>query len=181
VEDAAAAVSWALERAGEFGGDTSRMFVMGHSAGAHLAAMVALNSAYLEHYGKSPRQLAGWIGLSGPYDFLPLKSRRLKKIFGDPAPPETQPVEFVSPSAPPALLITGDADTRVIPRNTHRLTARLQEAEVRVRKIVYPDIGHGRTVAAFSGLLDDPPVTDEVAQFIAEIGGADGGRVAAVR
>lgn len=181
VEDAAAAVAWTFERAPAFGGDTSRVFVMGHSAGAHLAAMVALNEAYLEHHRYSPRQLAGLIGLSGPYDFLPLKSRRLKKIFGDPAPKATQPVEFVSAAAPPALLITGDADSRVIPRNTHRLSSRLQAAGVPVRKIVYPDIGHGRTVAAFSGLLDDPPVADEVANFIAGTDGGQGGRVEASR
>lgn len=166
VEDAAAAVAWTLDRAAGFGGDTSRVFLMGHSAGAHLAAMVALDGSYLEAEGYSPDRLAGWIGLSGPYDFLPLKSGRLKKIFGDPAPPTTQPVEFVTAAAPPALLITGDADSRVIPRNTHRLAARLEEAGVPVRKIVYPDIGHVRTVVAFSGLSDDPPITEEVAGFI---------------
>lgn len=181
VEDAAAAVARTFERAPDFGGDTSRVFLMGHSAGAHIAAMVALDGRYLEAVGHSPGQLAGWIGLSGPYDFLPLKSQRLKKIFGDPAPPTTQPVEFVSPAAPPALLITGDADSRVIPRNTHRLAARLEEAAVPVRKIVYPDVGHGRTVAAFSGLADDPPITEEVAEFITGISGSDSDYIEAAR
>ncbi|UCH47325.1 MAG: alpha/beta hydrolase [Betaproteobacteria bacterium] len=169
IEDAAAAVAWTFDGIPRYGGDTSRVFLMGHSAGAHIAAMVALNGGYLEVEGHSPDQLAGWIGLSGPYDFLPLKSRRLKEIFGDPAPRTTQPVEFVTPVAPPALLVTGDADTRVIPRNTHRLEARLLEAGVPVRKIVYPDIGHGRTVAAFSGLGDDLPVVDDVESFVGDI------------
>ena len=179
IEDAAAAVAWTFDRAAGYGGDTSRVFLMGHSAGAHIAAMVALDGSYLEEQGQSPDQLSGWIGLSGPYDFLPLQSRRLKKIFGDPAPPTTQPVEFVSRSAPPALLVTGDADTRVIPRNTHRLEARLREAGVPVRKIVYPDVGHGRTVAAFSGLGDDLPVVDDVQGFIDEIIGGEPARLQA--
>jgi acetyl esterase/lipase len=173
VEDAAAAVAWTFDQASSYGGDTSRVFLMGHSAGAHIAAMVALNGTYLEAEGHSTGQLAGWIGLSGPYDFLPLKSQRLKKIFGDPAPRTTQPVEFVTPGAPPALLVTGDADTRVIPRNSHRLAARMEEAGVPVRKIVYPDVGHGRTVAAFSGLGDDLPVVDDVETFVGEIGGRE--------
>ena len=139
---------------------------MGHSAGAYLAAMVALDASYLSPHGHSPQQLAGWIGLSGPYDFLPLRSRRLKKIFGDPAPRNTQPIEFVSATAPPALLITGDRDGRVIPRNSQRLAARLQEAGVSVRAIVYPEVGHGLTVAAFSPLANTIPVAKDVADFI---------------
>jgi acetyl esterase/lipase len=169
VEDAAKAVAWTFDHASQFGGDTSRLFLMGHSAGAHIAAMTALDDRYLEAHGKSPRQLAGWIGLSGPYDFLPLQSARLKKVFGDPAPRATQPVEFVSAAAPPALLITGDADTRVIPRNSYRLAARLQAAGVPVRKIVYPGVGHGRTIVAFSEFADDPPVANEVANFMSAI------------
>ena len=170
IEDAAAAVGWALDHASEFNGDTSRVFLMGHSAGAHIAAMVALNDAYLEARGHSPKLLAGWIGLSGPYDFLPLQSRRLKKIFGDPAPRATQPVDFVSTTSPPALLITGDADSRVIPRNTQRMFDRLRAARVPVRKVIYPNVGHGRTIAAFSALADEPPVVDVVTDFIAGTG-----------
>jgi acetyl esterase/lipase len=166
VEDAALAVAWAFEHASRFNGDPAQVFLMGHSAGAHIAAMLALDESYLDAREHSPQQLAGWIGLSGPYDFLPLQSRRLKKIFGDPAPRSTQPIEFVSTAAPPALLISGDADTTVIPRNTRRLAARLREADVDVREIIYPDIGHGRTVAAFSTIADGLPVVDEVARFI---------------
>ncbi len=166
VEDAALAVAWTFENAPRFNGDPAQVFLMGHSAGAHIAAMLALDERYLDAREHSPRQLAGWIGLSGPYDFLPLRSRRLKEIFGDPAPPSTQPVEFVSTTAPPALLISGDADTTVIPRNTHRLAARLRQAGVGVREVIYPNVGHGRTVAAFSTIADGLPVVDEVARFI---------------
>lgn len=166
VEDAAAAVGWTFGHASQFGGDSSRVYLMGHSAGAHIAAMLALDAEFLQAQGGSPQQLAGWIGLSGPYDFLPLKSRRLKNIFGDPAPRATQPIDFVTSSAPPALLITGDADTTVLPRNTRRLSARLREAGVPVREIVYPGVGHGRTVAAFSTLANDVPIADEVSEFV---------------
>ena len=90
VEDAALAVAWVFENASRFNGDPTQIFLMGHSAGAHIAAMLALDESYLDAREHSPQQLAGWIGLSGPYDFLPLQSRRLKKIFGDPAPRSTQ-------------------------------------------------------------------------------------------
>jgi acetyl esterase/lipase len=177
VEDAALAVAWALENAPRFNGDPARVFLMGHSAGAHIAAMLALDERYLDAREHSTQQLAGWIGLSGPYDFLPLRSRRLKKIFGEPAPRSTQPIEFVSTAAPPALLISGDADTTVIPRNTLRLAARLRQAGVEVREVIYPNVGHGRTVAAFSSIADGLPVVDEVTRFIESEGRNVGQRI----
>ncbi len=166
VEDAAAAVAWTLDNIGRFGGSAGRVYVMGHSAGAHIAGLVALDERYLGVHGKQPGQLRGFIGLSGPYDFLPLKSRRLKRIFGDPAPADSQPINFVNPAAPPALLITGGDDTTVIPRNTLRLADRLSQTGIPVRRIVYPEVGHGRTVAAFSSLGDGLPVVEEVVRFV---------------
>ena len=168
VEDAAAAVAWTLGNVSRFCGSDSQVFLMGHSAGAHIAAMLALDEKFLQSKGLRPQQLAGWIGLSGPYDFLPLKSQRLKRILGDPAPKSTQPIEFVTRSAPPALLITGDDDTVVRPANTQRLSERLQQAGSEVREIIYPGVGHGRTVAAFSGIANGLPIVDETVRFMLE-------------
>ena len=167
VEDAALAVKWTLDHAGESGGDARHLFVMGHSAGAQIAAMLALNKQYLRSAGVNPRAVAGLIGLSGPYDFLPLKSATLKKIFGDPAPRTTQPIDFVTAEAPPALLITGSDDTTVDPGNSRRLAAALKAAGRPVERREYPDIGHGRVVAGFSpALARGVPVTDDVVQFV---------------
>ena len=167
VEDAALAVRWALDHAAESGGDPRRVFLMGHSAGAQIAAMLALNKQYLRSAGANPGAVAGLIGLSGPYDFLPLKSVTLKRIFGDPAPRTTQPIDFVTANAPPTLLITGSDDTTVDPGNSRRLAAALNAAGRPVQHRVYPDIGHGRVVAGFSpALARGVPVTDEVVQFV---------------
>lgn len=170
VEDAALAVKWAQDHAAESGGDPKRLFVMGHSAGAHIAAMLALNKQYLQAAGADPHAVAGLIGLSGPYDFLPLKSNMRKKIFGDPAPRTTQPIDFVTADAPPALLITGSDDTTVDPGNSRRLAAALKAAGRPVEHRVYPDVGHGRVVAGFSQTLArGVPVTDDVTRFIDSI------------
>ena len=152
------------------GGDPKRLFLMGHSAGAHIASMLALNKQYLRAAGADPHAIAGLIGLSGPYDFLPLKSNTLKKIFGDPAPRSTQPIDFVTADAPPTLLINGSADTTVNPGNSTRLTAALEAAGRPADHRVYPDIGHGRVVAAFSPpLARGVPVTEDVMRFIDSI------------
>lgn len=170
IEDAALAVKWAQDHAMQSGGDPKRLFLMGHSAGAHIASMLALNKQYLRAAGADPHAIAGLIGLSGPYDFLPLKSNTLKKIFGDPAPRSTQPIDFVTADAPPTLLINGSADTTVNPGNSTRLTAALEAAGRPADHRVYPDIGHGRVVAAFSPpLARGVPVTEDVMRFIDSI------------
>jgi acetyl esterase/lipase len=172
IADGALAVRWAQQHlAGDMRG-APRLFLMGHSAGAHLAAMLAFDRRYLDSAGADAGGIAGFIGLSGPYDFRPLQSRTLKRIFGDPAPDSTQPVEFVTANAPPALLITGSADTTVIPRNSERLAARLRENRVAVTETVYEGVGHARTVAAFSPpLAGDLDVVEQVLRFIAPRGG----------
>src|SRR4051812_36633720 len=72
LEDAAQAVAWAAREAARYGGDPKRLYVMGHSAGAYNAAMIALDKRWLAQQGMTPSALSGWIGLAGPYDFIPI-------------------------------------------------------------------------------------------------------------
>ena len=170
IEDGALAVRWAQEHAAESGGNPKRLFLMGHSAGAQIAAMLALNKQYLRAAGADPHLIAGLIGLAGPYDFLPLKKATLKKIFGDPAPRSTQPIDFVTADAPPALLVYGSDDTTVDPGNSLRLTAALKSVGRPAELRVYPGVGHSRVVAGFSPpLARGVPVTDDVMRFIDSI------------
>jgi len=168
IEDAALAVAWVRDHIGEFGGDASRLFVMGHSAGAHLAAMLALNPTYLAARSLSVRELRGFIGLAGPYDFLPLKSPRLIKIFGGSDDiPETQPIHFAGPQAPPALLLHGASDRLVLPKNTINLAERLQEAGGRVEEKIYPGVKHIRLLVSLATPFQNGvPVMDDIAGFI---------------
>ena len=167
IEDGALAVKWARDHAAQSGGNPNRLFLMGHSAGAQIAAMLALNKQYLRAAGADPLPIAGLIGLAGPYDFLPLKKARLKTIFGDPTPRSTQPIDFVTADAPPALLIYGSDDTTVDPGNSLRLAAALKSVGRPADLLVYSGVGHSRLVAAFSPpLARGVPVTDDVLRFI---------------
>lgn len=168
IEDAALAVAWTRDQCGAFGGDASRLFVMGHSAGAHLAAMLALNPAYLDQRGMSARDLRGFIGLAGPYDFLPLKSPRLIKIFGGADDiPETQPITYANPDAPPTLLLHGASDRLVLPKNTLNLARRLRQAGGRVEAKIYPGVKHIRLLISLATPFQDgAPVMEDIAAFI---------------
>lgn len=168
VEDGASAVRWAREHAREYGGDPDKLFVMGHSAGAHTAAMLALDPQYLKAVGGSRDWLAGMIGLSGPYDFLPLTDDDLKDMFGPPDRyPLSQPINYVDGSNPPMLLLHGRTDTTVRLKNSVNLAAKIREQGGPVETKIYPVMGHVRMVAGLAAPLRfTSPVLDDVSDFI---------------
>ena len=95
--------------------------------------------------------IAGLIGLSGPYDFLPLTDADLEDMFGPPERyGESQPIDFVRRDAPPALLVHGLRDRSVWPKNSINLAAALEAKGVSVTLKLYPELGHADTVAALS-------------------------------
>lgn len=135
IEDCLAASHFVAANITEFGGSPEALFLLGHSAGAYNAVMVAL--------GADAPALAGVVGLAGPYDFLPIKDPVLMSVFSGPADPrETQPIMRAHGTAPPMFLATGAGDSVVLPRNTAALAARLRRAGAVVETRIYPKLGH---------------------------------------
>lgn len=169
IEDAAVATRWAHDHARSFGGDPRRLVVMGHSAGAYLAAMLTLDQRYLGAVGLAPRaDLAGAIGLAGPYDFLPLGTDELRAIFAAPGDmASTQPISFARGDNPPLLLLTGSRDDTVHPRNTVSLAAAIRAQGGWVETIVYPRLGHRLILGAIARPLRGlAPVLDDITGFV---------------
>lgn len=165
-EDAAAAVAWTLDHASELGGDGAPVFVSGHSAGAHLAALVGTDASYLRQHGHAPNELAGVIGVAGAYDFLPLTDPAIKQAFGPESGwPGTQPVTFVDGDEPPFLLLQGSTDKRVWLRNSESLAAHLRKAGIPVSVRVYPDVGHSGILLAYRFTSMAPTLADSL-EFI---------------
>lgn len=148
IEDNAAAVRWVRAHAGEFDGDPDRLVLVGHSAGAYNAAMLALDPRWL---GSDRAAIRGWVGLAGPYDFLPLDGKVTQAAFGGaPDPVQTQPITFAGALDPPAFLATGNKDTLVLPRNSDVMAARLTAAGVSVTRVRYAGVGHVGLVTALA-------------------------------
>lgn len=168
MDDAARAALWAAAHAGEFGADANRLFLMGHSAGAHLAALVTLDSRYFAAAGRGAPPIAGVIGLSGPFDFLPLREADVQDMFGPPLNyPDSQPINFVSCAAPPMLLVHGLKDDTVLPKNSINLAAALRAHGVPVTLKLYPKLVHADTVAAMSlPARGRAPTLADIAAFI---------------
>jgi acetyl esterase/lipase len=150
--DAARAAAWAQAHAGDYDADAARVYWMGHSSGAHIAALLALDVRYFAP--GPPPAIAGLIGLSGPYDFLPLQEADLQDMFGPPQRYlESQPIHFAHAGAPPMLLIHGLKDDTVWPKNTRNLATALGALGVPVTLRLYEHAKHPDTIAALS-----PPV-----------------------
>ncbi|HEX2546810.1 MAG TPA: alpha/beta hydrolase [Ramlibacter sp.] len=169
VEDCARAARWAFDNAVRRGAARERVFLMGHSAGAYNAAMVALDARWLTAQGLAPRELAGWIGIAGPYDFLPITDAASRVAFDWPnTPSESQPIVHVSAQDPRTLLLAATDDNTVNPRrNSVALAERLQRAGVPVRLRLLEGVNHVTVVAAFGKPLRGlAPVRQEVVDFV---------------
>ena len=169
LQDAARAVAWTKAHIREFSGNPQRLYLMGHSSGGYNAAMLALDGDLLAAAGMSPKDLRGWIGLAGPYDFLPIENPAVRPVFFWPdSPPQSQPINHVSRGAPPALLIAASRDELVNPtRNTGGLAHKLRAAGVPVQDFYYSRPNHITLVATLSRPLRGlAPVLDQVVGFI---------------
>ena len=169
LDDGAQVVRWVKDNIARFGGDPDKLFLKGHSAGAHIAAMLSIDARWLGKVGLDPRRdIAGLIGIAGPYDLMPLRDEKLKVIFGGVNRPETQPIFHVAPGAPPALLMTGGRDQLVEPGNSVRLAARLVAAGNTATVLTYRRIGHFIIIAAVAPFLRFlVPVMRDLDAFIA--------------
>jgi acetyl esterase/lipase len=168
MHDGAEAVRWAHSHAGEFGGDKAHLFVMGHSAGGHIAALLATDARWLGNVGMKPGDLSGFIGLAGPYDFLPLTNDDFIDMFGHTAEQQarSQPVNFVDGDEPPALLLQGETDGTVQPSNALSLQRRYEARGEKVEVKLYPDTGHMGVLFGLRGSDGKRPVLSDVVNFV---------------
>ena len=169
LQDSALAVRWAFDNAQKYGADPARIFVMGHSAGAYNAAMLALDKRWLDEVGLSPARLAGWIGLAGPYDFLPIGDRKTQVAFSWPnTPADSQALFHASGASSPALLLAPVKDSLAnTQRSTVGMAQRLKSSGVRVESELYGAVSHITIVAAMAGVLRSrAPVLERVTDFV---------------
>lgn len=168
LEDGAAAAAWTRAEIARFGGDPNQVILMGHSAGAHTAVMLGLERQWLGQQGLPDDFVKGVVGLAGPYDFHPFTSDSARNAFGhEPDPAVTQPITFARRDAPPMLLLTGDADTTVKPRNSRVLAEALVETGARAELVILPQVDHaGPLLKLARPFARDSRVRDAVLDFL---------------
>lgn len=179
VADAARAVSWTYQNAATWGANPARLFVSGHSAGAYLAARVALDPQPLLRLGLSPSIFAGVIAASGAAldladDQTYNLGQRLRDYAwrfrcGDPTDnwrKEASPVWHASAGAPPFLIMSAERECQGLQRQSKLLLAALQRCSVPSQFVAIPRQNHCRVVLTLS--RGDRPAAQAVLRFIRE-------------
>lgn len=168
MEDAAAAVRWTQANIERFGGDPTRIVLAGHSAGGHIALLLALDPRWLGTDSQPGGAIRGAISLAGPADFLPFApGDRADVAMGHVRPIErTQPIAFARADAPPLLLAHGDADITVRPRNAQRLAAAMSDVGGQADVRMYPGVDHEGTIKPLALVFrGDAPVLADAVSF----------------
>jgi len=172
LQDCARAVRWARDNAQRLGASPSRLFVSGHSAGAYNAAMLALDARWLTEVNMQPAELAGWAGLAGPYDFLPIGIPEVQLAFNWPDTPASSQPLFHAPAGTGlkhrVLLLAAKSDTAVNPqRNTMALAQALQRRGTPVELELFDRVNHVTLIGAMAPPLRGlAPVLDRLSQFL---------------
>jgi acetyl esterase/lipase len=169
VQDGALAVRWARDNIANYGGDTNQLYLMGHSAGSHIAALLMLDAHYLKAVGLARNMIRASVTLSGPYDFMPNPEDR--PVFGmainqTTVDPNIEPITFADGKEPPMLLVQGLRDKIVAPSNAANLAARIRQMGGEVDYITYPKRGHASVVVALASPYHWlAPVLEEVTNY----------------
>ena len=165
IQDTSVAVKWTIKHIKDYGVENDKIFLMGHSSGAHIAAMLADNEQFL---GKQLPHIKGFIGLAGPYDFYPFTSNYMYDLFS----PENDyfnalPINFINGNEPPHLLLHGMKDKTVFLHNPNNLEKKLQINGVETTKVLLKKISHAKILVSLSKpFRKKSPVLKHIVDFV---------------
>lgn len=156
-EDAAAAVRWVRDNIAGYGGSPNDIVLMGHSAGAHIAALLVTDKHYLAQAGVPAAAIRGFVGLAGPYAIDPQQYRVSRPAFEGADPPEVAiPTNHVDGQEPPMLLLHGADDRTVWPINSYTFADTVNADGGQATVIEYPNVAHIGILLGFSALFRTP-------------------------
>ena len=169
--DASLAVKWLRENVAKHGGDPSRIFLMGHSAGAHSMALVGLDESYLKEVGGDFSWIRGVIGMSCPYYFDPNKEFLYREIFNVGRDHEEfMPLCLVDGgNEPPFLVMHGFFDPLVAVEGAEKFINKMRAAGGKVTRRIYSSHGHFSLVRRTTSWHIWPnPLLKDVVEFVRE-------------
>ena len=172
-EDCAAAAAWIQRHIAGHGGDPSRIVLMGHSAGAHLAALIALDGRYLDHHRFDRSALRGIVPVSGVYDLhahidttVFTSADHVREAFGSTEQEllHASPMRYIRPDAPPFLVIVAEEDPPGLRQQGREFADALRDADIDTMFISVKGRDHFSIVRRFGPSADTTAVA--IAEFI---------------
>ncbi|MSP50941.1 MAG: alpha/beta hydrolase [Alphaproteobacteria bacterium] len=168
-EDVLAAVAWLHKNAARFGGDPARLFVGGHSAGGHYAALAAVRLDWQARYRVPANVIRGALPLSGVYDFTAGAGLSVRPRFlgpeGNGFEMEASPIRHIGMAPPPFLIAYGDDDFPHLRRQADAMETALKKAGSLVEKIVFE--GRNHFTAHYAGGEPQGPWVNRALAFTA--------------
>ena len=166
IEDVAEAFAWVKHHIADYGGDPSNVYLVGHSAGAYLISLLALDPHYLAVHKLSPADIGGVISVSGFYDVTSVAPSRSRQIWGyDPVVwRAASPIHHVRANAPPFLILYADHDELWRRSQNQEMAAALKKAghpKVEIRQILHRD-----HMSVWYNINDGDEVANSILSFV---------------
>jgi acetyl esterase/lipase len=172
IKDVAQAFAWVVKNLGKRGANLHQIYVSGHSAGGHLAALLATDEDYLKTYKLSTENIRGVIPISGVFN---VSSARMEKIFGDEASrKKASPQTHVREKLPPFLLLYADKEMGGLGKQAEAFGAALKKAGGKAEVKMIKDRDHGSIMRNAASADDD--TAKAIFGFIRDNGGFGKGK-----
>jgi acetyl esterase/lipase len=164
IEDVAAAFAWVVNHIGEYGGDTNRIYVGGHSAGGHLSALLTLDEKYLVPYHLSAKSIRGTMGLSGVYNLGSGDTQSSVFSSDESARKDASPLYHIKGSSPPFLVTYCEWDYFTLPAQARQFHTALRAAGLNSELLFVPQESHISEMLSVP--RDDDPTARAILKFI---------------
>jgi acetyl esterase/lipase len=169
VEDGAKATKWVQDNIGDYYGNQQNITFIGHSAGGHLAAMLIADKHFLKEQKVDYKNIKGFVGLAGPYDFVP-EEKIYKEIFAPKSHyPKMQVPNFIDGTEPPILLLHGYKDETVGIHNTINLKNAIETKKGKVKTVIYKNLDHIDLVSGFAKYVRKEKMMYDIEKFLNEV------------
>jgi acetyl esterase/lipase len=166
IEDVAQAFAWCRANLGKRGADLKQIYVSGHSAGGHLAALLATDESYLNKHKLTASDIRGVIPVSGVFD---VSGERLANYFGEDGK-KASPLTHVREKLPPFLVVYADKELGALGKQAEAFGRAAKAAKCDVEVKMIKDRDHG-TIMRYIARPDDE-VTTSIVAFIKKNGAA---------
>lgn len=173
LDDIAAAIGFVRESCPSWGCDAARMFVVGHSAGGHLASLLAMDARVLRRHGIAPEAISGFVSIDGIFDlgaalptFKPAQADIVRRLFGpdDASLAAHSTISYARAQHPPLLFVDSSGDEPVCLDGFRRMRARMAEMGSPANFVELAGLGHNEVVLGLG--RDDDPLMPALLAFV---------------